>query len=175
MGLDTAFWILAVISVVSALAVVFLKDVFRAALFLVLCFFTVAGIYITLNADFLAAVQVLVYVGAVGILIIFAILFTRETQQGSLFNKLKIPALVFALVLLGTMIYSMTATDWSAILGANANVPLADLNAGGSDLTGSLGASLFSEDGFLLPVEIAGVMLLAAVLGGIVIMRDKDK
>ena len=175
MALDVAFWILAVVSVASALAVVFLKDVFRVALFLVLCFFTVAGIYVTLNADFLAAVQVLVYVGAVGILLIFAILFTRDAQHGSLFNRLKYPALLFAVVLLGTMIYSMTATDWSVTLGANANVPIADLQPGGTGLTGSLGAALFNEDGFLLPVEIAGLMLLAAVLGGIVIMRDRDK
>lgn len=172
MALDVAFWILAVVSVGSALAVVLLKDVFRAALFLVLCFFTVAGIYVTLNADFLAAVQVLVYVGAVGILLIFAIMFTRETQHGSLFNRLKFPALLFAAVLLGAMIYTMTATDWGTAVGDVANVPLDTLEAG-KGLTGRLGEELFSEDGFLLPLEIAGVMLLAAVLGGIVIMREK--
>ena len=60
LGAEVAFWILAVVSVGAALAVVLLKDVFRAALFLVLCFFTVAGIYVTLNAEFLAVVQVLV-------------------------------------------------------------------------------------------------------------------
>lgn len=173
LGTEVAFWILAVVSVGAALAVVLLKDVFRAALFLVLCFFTVAGIYVTLNADFLAAVQVLVYVGAVGILLIFAIMFTRETQHGSLFNRLKIPALLFAAVLLGAMIYTMTATDWTATVGALSNTSLEALGEGGSGLTGSLGEMLFSEDGFLLPLEIAAVMLLAAVLGGIVIMREK--
>lgn len=172
LGTEVAFWILAVVSVGAALAVVLLKDVFRAALFLVLCFFTVAGIYVTLNADFLAAVQVLVYVGAVGILLIFAIMFTRETQHGSLFNRLKIPALLFAAVLLGAMIYTMTATDWTS-LGAVAEPALEGLQEGGTGLTASIGEELFSEDGFLLPLEIAGVMLLAAVLGGIVIMREK--
>ena len=172
LGTEVAFWILAVVSVGAALAVVLLKDVFRAALFLVLCFFTVAGIYVTLNADFLAAVQVLVYVGAVGILLIFAIMFTRETQHGSLFNRLKLPALLFAVVLLGVMIYTMTATDWTS-LGAAAEPALEGLQEGGTGLTASIGEELFSEDGFLLPLEIAGVMLLAAVLGGIVIMREK--
>ena len=83
MTLDVAFWVLAVICVGAALAVVFVRDVFRAALFLILCFFTVAGIYITLNADFLAAVQVLIYVGAVSVLLIFAIMLTRDAKQGS--------------------------------------------------------------------------------------------
>lgn len=172
MALDAAFWILAVVSVVSAVAVVFLRDVFRAALFLVLGFFTVAGIYVTLDADFLAAVQVLVYVGAVGMLLLFAIMFTRDTRRGSLFNRLKMPAMVFAAVLLGIMIYTMTATDWAS-LGAAAHPALPGLQESGTGLTGSIGESLFSKNGFVLPLETAGVMLLAAVLGGIVIMREK--
>jgi len=177
MGLDAAFWILAVVGVGAALAVVLLKDVFRAALFLILCFFAVAGIYATLEADFLAVVQVLVYVGAVGILIIFAIMFTRDTRHGSLFNKQHMFVLFFAGILCGVMIYAMVETDWAVTLGANINPelvePLAQLEQGGSGLTGAIGEALFSEDGFILPLEIAGVMLLAAVLGGIVIMRDK--
>lgn len=172
MALDVAFWILAVMSVVSALAVVLLKDIFRAALFLIFCFFTVAGIYATLNADFLAVVQVLVYVGAVGILLIFAIMFTRETQHGSLFNRQHIFAMFFALLLMAAMIYTMTQTDWVS-LGAVANPSVEQALGSGQGLTTAIGEALFSEKGFVLPVEIAGIMLLAAVLGGIVIMRDK--
>jgi len=172
----SAFWILAVLSVVAALAVVLLKDIFRAALCLVFCFFIVAGIYATLSADFLAVVQVLVYVGAVGILLIFAIMFTRETQHGSLFNEQHKFAMFFAGLLLVAMIYVMTQTDWAA-LGAFANPAMEALHQGtlesGQGLTGEIGGQLFSEDGYVITVEIAGVMLLAAVLGGIVIMRDK--
>jgi NADH:ubiquinone oxidoreductase subunit 6 (subunit J) len=175
MALEAGFWILAVISVAAALAVVLLKDIFRAALFLILCFFTVAGIYATLSADFLAVVQVLVYVGAVGILLIFAIMFTRETQHGSLFNRQHTFAMFFAALLLVAMIFTMTQTDWAS-LGAVAN-PAATIDRGllgsGKGLTQYIGGQLFDENGFILPVEIAGVMLLAAVLGGIVIMRDK--
>ena len=60
MGLEIAFWILAVVSVVAALAVVLLRNIFRAALALVLCLLAVAGIYVTLSADFLAVVQIVV-------------------------------------------------------------------------------------------------------------------
>ncbi len=171
-ALDVAFWILAVLTVGAALAVVLLQNVFRAALFLVLCFFTTAGIYVTLNADFLAAVQVLVYIGAIGVLLIFGILFTRDAQRGSLFNRLRLPALLFSAALLGVMIFTMVGTDWAA--EAVGNPALTALtNSAGSGVTESLGQALFSKDGYILPVEIAGVMLLAAVLGGIVIMREK--
>ena len=162
MGLATAFWIMAVVAVLSALGVVFLRNVFRAALSLVLCFITVAGLYITLSADFLAAVQILVYVGAISVLIILAIMMTREVQQGSPANKMKIPAFVVAVVLLGIMIFTVTKTSWQ-IAG---EAPL-------TPTTVPLALKLFSESGFILPVEIAAMLLLAAILGAIVIAREK--
>ncbi len=173
MAADVAFWILAVVGVGAALGVVLIRDIFRAALLLVLCFFTVAGIYVTLQADFLAAVQVLVYIGAVAVLLIFAVMLTREAQRGSPSNRLRIPVLLFALVLLGTMIFTMVGTEWSVPIGALSNTSLETLGESGSGLTASLAEMLFSEDGFILPLEIAGLMLLAAVIGAIVIMREK--
>jgi NADH-quinone oxidoreductase subunit J len=162
MGLAAAFWIMAVVAVGSALAVVFHRNVFRAALALVLCFITVAGLYITLSADFLAAVQILVYVGAISVLIILAIMMTREVQKGSPVNKMQIPAAVVALVLLGIMVYTVTSTPWKVA----AEAPL-------SPTTAPLATRLFSENGFILPVEIGAVLLLAAILGAIVITREK--
>ena len=162
MGLATAFWIMAVVMVASALAVLFLRNVFRAALALILCFIAVAGIYITLSADFLAAVQILVYVGAISVLIILAIMMTREVQQGNPVNKLEIPAAVVAVVLLGIMVYAVTNTPWSI----SAQAPL-------SPTTVPLATRLFSEHGFILPVEIGATLLLAAILGAIVITREK--
>jgi NADH:ubiquinone oxidoreductase subunit 6 (subunit J) len=162
MGLVAAFWIIAVVAVVAALGVVFLRNVFRAALSLVLCFITVAGLYITLSADFLAAVQILVYVGAISVLIILAIMMTREVQQGSPSNKMKIPAFLVAAVFLVVLIYAMINTSWQ-IAG---EAPL-------SPTTAPLATKLFSESGFILPVEIAAVLLLAAILGAIVLAREK--
>ena len=97
MVIEVAFWILALVMVVAALGVVLLQNIFRAALLLVLCFFTVAGIYITLNADFLAAVQVLIYAGAVSILLIFAIMLTRNVHSGNPSGRVSGPALFVAL------------------------------------------------------------------------------
>lgn len=162
MGLDIAFWVLAVIGVAAALAVVLLRNVFRAALCLVLCFLTVAGIYVTLSADFLAAVQVLIYVGAIAVLIILAIMLTREVQQGSPSNRLRIPAFLVAILFLGVMSFAAVNTPWQ-IAGIAPQGPT----------TLALAEKLFGEGGFILPLEIAPVLLLAAILGAIILVREK--
>jgi len=162
MGLEIAFWILAIITVSAALTVVLLRDVFRAALCLVLCFLTIAGIYVTLSADFLAAVQVLIYVGAISVLIILAIMLTRKVQRGSPSNKLRIPAFVVAILFLGVVGFALINTPWQ-LAGVAPMEPT----------TPALAGKLFGEGGFILPVEIAAVLLLAAILGAIVLVREK--
>jgi len=162
MGLDIAFWILAVVGVAAALAVVLLRDVFRAALSLVLCFLTVAGIYVILSADFLGVVQVLVYIGGISVLIILAIMLTREVQQGSPSNRLRIPALIVAVIFLGVMAFTLINTPWQISTAP----PL-------TPTTSALANSLLGEGGFILAVEIAATLLLAAILGAIVLVREK--
>jgi len=162
MGLDIAFWVLAVVSVGAALAVVLMHDIFRAALFLVLCFFTVAGIYITLSADFLAGAQVLIYVGAIGVLILFAIMLTRESRRGSPSGRLRLPALLIGLLFLVTMIFVVVSTDWHV----TSELPT-------EPTTTAIAQSIFGEDGFVLAFEIAAALLLAAVIGAIVLVREK--
>jgi NADH-quinone oxidoreductase subunit J len=191
--IDLAFWIIAIIMVVSAAGVVLLRDVFRAALLLVLCFFGAAGIYITLNADFLAAVQVLVYVGAIGILLMFAIMLTRNIQQGNPFNRMNGPALLVAVLVLATIIAVVLATDWDDSEYAVAELPTVDVvveTDGGTTTetvpqaelvpvneptTDGIAVALFDRDrGFVLPFEVASVLLLGALIGAVVLVRSKD-
>jgi len=162
MAITIGFWLLAIVGVAAALTVVMLRDVFRAALALVLCFLMVAGIYVTLSADFLAAVQVLVYVGGISVLIILAIMLTREVQRGSPSNKLVIPAFIVAVIFFGVVAFTLVNTPW-AISQAT---PLAPT-------TSALAGKLMGEGGFILAVEIAAVLLLASILGAIVIVREK--
>ncbi len=162
MGLDIAFWALAIIGVAAALAVVLQGNVFRAALTLVLCFVAVAGIYILLSADFLAAVQILIYVGGISILIILAVMLTRDVQHGSPSNKLMLPALLVAAVFLGVLVYSVTNTPW--VLSVSQPV---------EPTTAALADKMLGGGGFILAVEIAATLLLAAILGAIVIVREK--
>jgi NADH-quinone oxidoreductase subunit J len=154
----------------AALAVVLLRDVFRAALLLILCFFTIAGIYITLNADFLAAVQVLIYAGAIGILLIFAIMLTRNVKEGNPFGRLKIPAFLVSLLVFATIVGVVVSTNWATVTGVSQGVEVPV----GSATTGSIATALFDQSkGFVLPFEIASVVLLAALIGAIVLVRDR--
>jgi len=159
---DIVFWIMAVITVAAALAVVFLRDVFRAALALVLLFITIAGLYITLHADFLAVVQILVYVGAISILIIVGIMLTRDVLKGNPSGKLRFPASIVGVLLLATLIFTVVNSSWHI-----SDLPPREPTAA------VLGMRLFGQGGFILPVEITAILLLTAVLGAIVLMREK--
>jgi len=159
---DIVFYLVAAVTVAAALAVVLLRNVFRAALSLIVLFVAVAALYITLHADFLAVVQILVYVGAISILIIVALMLTHEMQQGSPAGKLRIPAIIVGVLLLGTLVFAVLNTNWQI----SAVAPL-------EKTTEAIGIKLFGEGGFLLPVEIAAIMLLSAVLGAIVMIREK--
>jgi len=162
MGLVVAFWILAIVIVIAALGVIFFKNVFRAALSLVLCLVAIAGIFITLSADFLAAVQILVYVGAISVVIILAIMLTREFSQGSPSNRLKIPAFIVSAAFFGLVAYAVLGTNWQ-ISTAAPQTPT----------TPALAQQLIGQDGFILPLEIAAVLILAVIIGAIVIAREK--
>ncbi len=159
---DIVFWLLAIVSVGAALAVVFLQNVFRAALFLVLCFLAIAGLFITLQADFLAAAQVLIYVGAISVLIILAIMLTREIWRGNPGGRFRLPAFIIALLLFSVMVFAVVNTSW----GARTELPKVPTTA-------TLGGRLFGEGGFLLPLEMVAILLLAAMLGAITLIREK--
>jgi NADH-quinone oxidoreductase subunit J len=162
MGVAIAFWILAIAAILGALGVVLLRNVFRAALSLVLCFLSVAGLYVTLSADFLAAVQVLVYVGAIAVLIILAIMLTRDVQRGSPGNRLQLPAFIVAALFLAIAAFAIFQTSWQ----------LAELPPP-APTTSDLAFRLLGDGGFILPLEIAPVLLLAAIIGAIVLVREK--
>ena len=159
---DVAFWILAVVTVVAALAVVFLRDVFRAALALVLLFITIAGFYIMLHADFLAVVQILVYVGAISILIIVGIMLTRDVWTGNPSGRFRLPAIIVGVLLLSTLIFSIVNTNW-ALSPLPPQEPTAEI----------IGQKLFGQGGYLINVEITALLLLTAILGAIVLIREK--
>jgi NADH-quinone oxidoreductase subunit J len=163
MALSIGFWVLAVTTVGAALAVVVLKDVFRAALSLVLCLAAVAGIYITLSADFLAGAQVVIYVGAISILLILGIMLTREgVQKGSPDNKFRIPAFLASIAFFGVMCFVFLNTPWNV----STDAPL-------TPTTAPLATTLFNQNGYVFTVEIAAVLLLAAIIGAIVMAKEK--
>jgi NADH-quinone oxidoreductase subunit J len=174
-AIDIVFWVTAVSTIIAAIAVVQLKDLFRAALFLIVSFLGVAGMFILLRAEFLAAIQILIYVGAISILIIFAIMMTRDVDQGNPFNWLRAPAGIVAVLFGAVAIFVATATNWNLIDTAMADGSIGTSMNGGiinvfSDTIPTIARLLIGN--FVLAFEIIGVLLLAAIIGALALVRE---
>ncbi len=171
MSQQIIFFILAAITLTSAVVVVTIRNLFHAALALMVSFLGVAGIYVLLEAPFLGMAQLLVYIGAISILIIFAIMMTRRLMQTneSPFNSQAIGALVgaaLALVILFVVIirlYPMAPGD-----GVGQSAMAVDPAILQSSIA-RMGRSFVSAEAYVLPFEVASVLLLAALVGSIVI------
>jgi len=160
--LDLIFYVFATLAVASAIAVIAVRDIFKAALCLILLFMTVAGIYLLLHADFLAIIQILIYVGAISILLIVAIMLTRDARQGQPLGKMKYLAAVVSFLLLGTIVFCLLNVTFAT----PDNAPL-------NETIKPIGKALFGDAGYLLTVEIAAVLLLSAILGAIAVIRER--
>jgi NADH-quinone oxidoreductase subunit J len=148
----------------SALLVVTRRNVFHAALFLILSFFGVAGLYVLLEAPFLAAVQLFIYVGAISVLIIFAIMLTRDLMERDapgVISQWWAAALVMV-ALCGVLVWMALTRDWGAPAGP---VP--------GNIIALLGQTLVDPQGMVLPFEVASVLLVAALIGAITIAREQ--
>jgi NAD(P)H-quinone oxidoreductase subunit 6 len=158
-----SFVILAGLVIISALGVVLLSNIVYSAFLLGGVFISISGIYILLNADFVAAAQVLIYVGAVNVLILFAIMLVNKKQDYATVPRRWIRKAATALVcgglfaLLSTMVL---VTPWSLETNAPGMI---------ENTVVEIGKHFFSD--FLLPFELASVLLLIAMIGAIVLAR----
>ncbi len=169
-----AFYVIAVALVGSSLAVVMLRNIVHAALFLALSFGTAAGVYVLLNAEFIAIVQILIYAGAVTVLVLFAIMLTQNamSHSSSPFASQTWLAALIAVALAAGLIFTLSSGQM-AIAGPAASVNLVNpVNGGGS--VARIGQLLYSpfSYSYVLPFEIASVALLVAIIGAIVIGRE---
>ena len=192
---DIVFWVLSVLAIGASLGVVLVKDLFRAALLLVVVFIAVAGFFVLLSAEFLAVVQVLIYAWAIAILIIFAIMLTRDVQHGNLPNRFQIPAATLAAVLLAVLVAVAVDTKWDLLAGqAQSRAQAVQTSAvrtleSPGDLAGLERAGFATEDertaaqeagladlligDFVLPFEAVSLLLLAAVIGALALVRPR--
>lgn len=162
---------LSITSVLAAIAVIQLQDIFRAALMLVLTFLAVAGLFVLLNAEFLAVVQVLIYAGAISVLIIFAVLLTRDVETGNPSNRLRLPAFLGAGLVLAVLVFVIVQTNWSLLEDALSRESLAKVEEIFASTPQWLAGLLLRE--WVLPFEVASVLLLAAILGALVLVRER--
>lgn len=161
-GFHLAFWSLAVITVGSALMIVVTRNLIHAVVFLILSFIGVAGLYLTLSAEFIAVVQVLVYVGAIAVLMLFAIMLTPRAGRDNSETAMRVPALILMGLIVAAGAFVALETDWGAMRGEA--VP------GQAKI---IGESLINA--YVLPFEIAAVLLTAALVGAIALAREDDE
>lgn len=173
------FILISLFTLIMGWIVVTNRNLFHAALALMASFLGVAGLYVLLDAGFLAAAQLLVYIGAISILIIFAIMLTRRMMQTheTPFNSQPILSgitalatfAIIAFVLWRMRLFWPITPDAAVPLASRTEVPAALLQ----DSVAALGRAFVSPDAFVLPFELASVLLLAALVGSILIAWPK--
>lgn len=159
-----AFYVLAFLLVGSSIMAVTVRNIFHAAIYLILALFAVAGLFVLLHAEFLAAVQVLIYVGAVAVLLIFAVMLT--TRLTDVRVRAQNEQVGIGLVVSGMLFVAMTVAIWSTTWPGT-DVPMA------TDNVRALGRLIMTR--FVLPFEIVSVLLLAAMIGAIVIAAKEER
>jgi NADH-quinone oxidoreductase subunit J len=163
------FIIVAVVTLGAALSVVTSRNLIHSALWLILTLFGVAIFYVLLDAGFFAVVQVIIYIGAIAILFIFAAMLTRRVMQdtGSQSNSNWWFGALIALLLFAGI--TLVLINWQ---GFTASAPeLADP----AGRLSQLGQALVSPDQYVLPFELASVLLVAAMIGAIFVAGEKKQ
>ncbi len=165
MSVSTAvFNLIALLLVVSAAMVAFSRNIIYSAFSLLGTFMGVAGIYIFLGADFVAAVQLLIYVGGILVLILFAVMLTHRITDVTITNRAagRIPALIVVVGLVYMLIQTVRTTPWAAAKQVTF-----------ASTTATIGDAFLYD--YLLPFELASLVLLAAMIGAVVLSRKEIK
>jgi NADH-quinone oxidoreductase subunit J len=163
MATQIIFLITAMVTLLAAILVVTTKHLVHAALWLILALFGVAVLYVLLDAGFFTVAQVLIYIGAIAILFIFAVMLTRKDLRDSGPQQTSNWWLAGILALLMFAGAITMLLSWEGF-----STPLPALSAD-ADTLGRLGLALVSPDAYLLPFELASVLLVAAMVGAIYI------
>lgn len=166
-GEQIAFLVVALFTLASGLMVVTTGNLVHAALWLVSTLFGVAVAYALLNAAFLAVVQVVVYIGAIAILFIFAVMLTRKDlrDQGPQVNRNWWVGALLSVLTFGGLYFLLQG--WDGMSKTAADIP------SGFDAISELGNELVSPMGYVLPFEVASVLLVAALVGAVYVASDR--
>jgi len=153
------FWILAVISILSAIGVVVAKNPVHSVLLLIVTFFDIAGLYILLNAQFLAVVHIIVYAGAIMVLFLFVIMLMNLNASGEpqKNNLVKFAGVISGGLLLLVLVAALRKADTGMLMQGATDIGLVK----------NLGKVLFKD--FVLPFEVSSILFLSAMIGAIVI------
>jgi NADH-quinone oxidoreductase subunit J len=156
---DVLLWIFAAVMLGSGLLVVTMRDIIRCGLSMIVCFLALAGIYVLMGVPLLGAAQVIIYIGAISVLILFAIMLTQTKDAPSrlVFQTQAGPASIAAVVVAIVIALAVGSTDWGEV-ARHARLG-----------TSAMSRVLFEQ--FVFPFEIVSVLLLAAVIGGVFLAK----
>ncbi len=179
--MTVAFWITTVVAIVSGLSVILQRNPIYSAVFLVANFFCLAVYYVLLNAQFLAAVQIIVYAGAIMVLFLFVLTLLspgREEPGDDPLARFRIPAVILAVVLaaiLGKLLASNAihglVRQSGQVVDGSCPTPNPDHTGGGLGCVNTIGDQLFST--YLFPFEVTSFLLLLAMLGAVILAKRK--
>ncbi|MBM4424141.1 MAG: NADH-quinone oxidoreductase subunit J [Chloroflexi bacterium] len=158
------FLIVGAVTLISAVLVVTMRNLVHAALCLIATLFSIAVLFVLLDAGFMAAVQVVLYIGAIAILIIFAVMLTRRVMaDGSEQTNSQWPlGLAIAAAALASVAALLNAPVWPALPSVDTSLSIS-----------ALGKALASPDGYVVPFQIASVLLTVALVGAIAVAGEK--
>lgn len=170
------FLTLVVVMLGSAIMTVLGRNIIHSGLWMMVAFAALAGLYVLLQAPLVAAAQVLIYIGAISVLVLFAIMLT-QTKAGParlVFHRQAASSGVAALVLVVILAAVVAETDWPGLAGVAATCVSGAPGGPCHTATDALARLLF--DGYVLPFEVVSVLLLAAVIGGVYLAkREPDE
>lgn len=159
---DFIFYIFSALVIISAFIVVASKNIIYSAFALLFTFFGVAGIYVLLNADFIAVVQVIIYVGGILVLIIFGVMLTNKITNVEIKTESIhiIPATIVTGLIGGTLVAVLTKTNWRTSEPINVDKTVVEI-----------GRYLVTH--YMILFELAGIILLVALIGSVMIARKE--
>jgi NADH-quinone oxidoreductase subunit J len=160
LGVNLAFYILAAMTLAAAGGVMLSRNLFHAVLFLILSFVGLAGFFVLLSAEVLATAQVVIYVGAISVLVLFAVLLTPRASRDNGETKMVIPAVLLAVSLGAIFMFVIYNADWQ-LAETPRQLSVQDL-----------GSALL--DTWVLPFELASVLLTAALIGAVMLSRSTE-
>ncbi|MCK9485443.1 MAG: NADH-quinone oxidoreductase subunit J [Dehalococcoidia bacterium] len=166
-GIVIGFWVLSAITVVSSLLVLVARNLMHALAFLVLAFLGMAGLFITLSADFVAVAQVLIYAGSISVLMVFAVMLTPLASRDNGNSLYVLPGVVAGLGIASLVAFVAVDTEWAERTGA----ALAESDF--ASTVGEVGRLLLGR--YVLAFEVASVLLLIGLLGAIVLVQERRR
>jgi len=162
------FWIVSIIAISGSLAIILVNNIFKAAVFLALTMISIAIIYFLLSADFIGVIQILIYVGAVSVLIAFAVMLVKDVPRSNRGNNLVILSIIPCVILFSIIAFTVSNENWVTQTSLNYGEPLERIVTSNVSWIGEL---LVRE--YFIAFQVSGLILLASLIGSLALLRTE--